>query len=92
MVLNILHAPFLVKFGMVFCVLLGLPLGATGTLPLAQDSISTLRSNTLLESFGLIGESRAFWCRFKNDRDLTSCLVLQKSGVVSDRKIVNGLV
>jgi hypothetical protein len=40
-------------------------------------------------TFGLIGESRAFWCRFKNDRDLTSCLILQTSGVVSDRKIAD---
>ena len=59
MVLNILHAPFLVKFGMVFCVLLGLPLGATGTLPLAQNSLSTLRSNTLLDWLVSHGHSGA---------------------------------
>ena len=41
------------------------------------------------QTFGLIGESWAFWCRFKNDRNLTSCLVLQKSRVVSDRKIAD---
>lgn len=80
-------APFLVKFKGWFSVF------ATGFATGCHWYIATCSKfdfyAEIQQTFWLIGESWAFWCRFKNDRDLTSCLVLQKSGVVSDRKIAD---